>query len=609
MARGLFLIGALLALSTGFGVGRLIPFPKKPHSNAAVDSNENAPIEGEATNSPPGVEWLSKIESAKIESIAHLISDAESIPLSEQRVTILRLAFKKWTGEDPQAAWSWVRSPDGAKHFDLFFGEWALHDFDAAIAEAEFLMEAEENTKAYRAMSRALAHWGDPSDFLLWANEMDQKKIPQGLYQVAISRLARNDLEAAKSVALMIRRNPANMNSIRHVADVWSETNPRAALSWAKAIEQRDFSDQAVALVLKKLIVDDPDLAGQEFTQLRNPRMKLGRTGNDMARQLARADPVAGVEWVAKYLPEKFRNEAYQSAVRVGLHSGPLAALRAMETMPEEALTKLSLDGWLSGNQLEQLKILDAQDRESIASERLQQLLLKNLARYDFEAAWEYASAETGGRRASLMTTLFLSPGDAALALEKLGSAGFSETAERALRTDLMNVLSYSRSPAALAVYESLSAAQQSKFSTGLKRRLVSGKVRDIGVEKSIHWAASIRDAKFQEQAYSFLVSEWFSNDPYGLSEWANELPSGPAKEAAALELSQELRRYDPEASFHWAAEVVDDEQRRRLLRISVSNWNQQNPVATRQAIEKNRALTESERAELLEQIQPTGSQ
>ena len=232
-------------------------------------------------------EWEKRVATTKVENLARFVFvDTDEIEEPMKREKIRRLALRRWLEEDRDLALFYINKRGSNSLRVMALGEFALLDFDAAA----MAVEKSGSEETYREFCRACAAEADPQSFLLWANQKDSEFVPHGVYPTAMTRLARKDLDTAKDVALSMRGSPARMNSIRHVAGVWAETNPLEALAWVKTLpaSDRGSADQAVGLILPHLIGSNPQLAGEEFSQLKNPRMEIEKLANSLAVDLAK---------------------------------------------------------------------------------------------------------------------------------------------------------------------------------------------------------------------------------------------------------------------------------------------------------------------------------
>ena len=83
---------------------------------------------------------------------------------------------------------------------------------------------------------------------------------------------------------------------------------------------------------------------------------------------------------------------------------------------------------------------------------------------------------------------------------------------------------------------------------------------------------------------------------------WAQTLPAGPQRDAAAASLASTLLKQEPLHAFTWAHEITDPSQRTQQLQSVMNEWLFQDATAAQAAL-KAANLTPEEIAQVLRPV------
>jgi hypothetical protein len=88
-----------------------------------------------------------------------------------------------------------------------------------------------------------------------------------------------------------------------------------------------------------------------------------------------------------------------------------------------------------------------------------------------------------------------------------------------------------------------------------------------------------------QPQQLGVVAAAWAKQNSTESMRWAETLPMGPQRDAAAASLAGTLQTKEPHNAFTWAHEIGDPEMRVHHLQTVLNEWLFQDAVAAQQAI------------------------
>ncbi len=200
--------------------------------------------------------------------------------------------------------------------------------------------------------------------------------------------------------------------------------------------------------------------------------------------------------------------------------------------------------------------------------EDLTQSLISGLAKSDLAAAQKYAGAledkdERSRASQTLAREMIRSGGVdkaaawlATLTDPSMKAGAFDSVAQQMMRSDPEQAADFIRKNAA----EDFARGAAASMAENLSRR---------DVQQGLAFAASLPD-QAQARAYGEVINQWMERndgaETVQASEYVNNMPPGPARDAGASIIAREVAREDPAASIAWAATISDAAHREEAL-------------------------------------------
>ena len=93
-------------------------------------------------------------------------------------------------------------------------------------------------------------------------------------------------------------------------------------------------------------------------------------------------------------------------------------------------------------------------------------------------------------------------------------------------------------------------------------------------------WLANLppSDPLYSEENNSALMQVWAESDSIAASEWLNQMPVGPQRDAAIAGFSKSIERFEPEAATIWANSIGDPIRRVERLEAILRNLADNQP-------------------------------
>ncbi len=92
-----------------------------------------------------------------------------------------------------------------------------------------------------------------------------------------------------------------------------------------------------------------------------------------------------------------------------------------------------------------------------------------------------------------------------------------------------------------------------------------------------------VSKGKSQDELWKELGEVWGGRDPISASEWLNQEPVGPRRDAITGEFVRSLFKTDPTSALTWAASINDPGKRARRLKELLPQWIKQDATAAQQ--------------------------
>jgi hypothetical protein len=97
-----------------------------------------------------------------------------------------------------------------------------------------------------------------------------------------------------------------------------------------------------------------------------------------------------------------------------------------------------------------------------------------------------------------------------------------------------------------------------------------------------------VSKGKEQEELWKELGEAWGGRDPVSASEWLNQEPAGPRRDAVTGEFVRSLFKTDPAAALTWAASINDPGKRTRRINELLPKWIKNDAPAAQKWLESS---------------------
>ncbi|MES2705613.1 MAG: hypothetical protein V4726_03320 [Verrucomicrobiota bacterium] len=110
-------------------------------------------------------------------------------------------------------------------------------------------------------------------------------------------------------------------------------------------------------------------------------------------------------------------------------------------------------------------------------------------------------------------------------------------------------------------------------------------------------------DGPDRAEASSRVMSVWTQHHPEQASEWMSRQPAGEIRDSAISAFVRWADVRDPEAGLLWAGSMSDSGKRMEAIQHIIQQLGPKAPVAVQPWLDSNPALTEAERAQILQKM------
>ncbi len=102
-----------------------------------------------------------------------------------------------------------------------------------------------------------------------------------------------------------------------------------------------------------------------------------------------------------------------------------------------------------------------------------------------------------------------------------------------------------------------------------------------------IAWAMALPNEKDQAFHVRFVTEDWAKKDATAVAGYANSLPQGPVRDAAATGLAEALEESQPSNALAWAQSISDGNRRRKITRNVFEKWMSNNQEEAEKALQE----------------------
>lgn len=473
----------------------------------------------------------------------------------------------------------------------------------------------------------------DPSAFLKngvpagWGIEPD-------IQGEAIGALSEADLNAAAALApeILGRNNSQSATLYNQLAaSAVEKLGCNAALEWAASLTQwpADTRENLQAKLLESLALEDPVRAGAELSKILGYGMES--SAQVVSSLLAKHDPAAALTWL-RGLNTNFQMDAMLAQIgqAIGPNAETWVQAVAKGNIPSPETGEPSDPFAPQGNRL----LYDYHFRE----------MLTGISHQDAVRLAQDLATQPASETQSMLLSMSLgavAQQDPAMALQL--ADGLPEALAAAARRQIAQSISSSDQISSnfsledelilLKQVDADSSATDGRGADAGDALLSSIAERDpkaaLAVLKTVsHYSASAIEMIFgtwtsqhpseaaqgigelsagqQSFATKTVMETWLGLDSIAASQWAQQLPSGAAKDEASAIIIKQLTESntEPDSAFAWAASMSDDRMRIGSLKYVLKAWKDHN--AAEQAIQQS-ALPESTKQECLNVLNTRG--
>lgn len=541
--------------------GKRAPSVPKTLPKATEDEEKNSaaslPAALRETNNARRVHHLyAAVEKMSPGEIAAAVAQAQRMT-EPDRITLLPILFGKWAETEPQAALDSALGLAGYASFGAVataLEVWVTADLPGAMAWAQKLPAG---VKRGRAMSSLIDIFAkrDPAAAFQFLQTLPKDQINDGAYFSIFSEWATRDPRAAASQVSAIPRGSVwsaqnREYAIGQIAFHWAETDPAAALAWARQLPDAGTRSSAVNRAFDAWANFDPKAASAEALALPAGTIRSRNLGN-LVQTISQHDVPAALHLIEQIPAGETRNNAVQSVVAQWAINDPAAAAAYAAALPPGNAATSALLG--------------------VASQ---------WARKDPRAAATYFTALPPGhsRNAALRDIAGIwadTDVGAALALvDRLPDAEMKRDAQ----SDVVSRWAQ-KDPHAAADYCIKKPLHLDENGSGPLAQVLQEWAAH-SPEQALAWVRQLRDGKVRGNLLGRIVYRMASTDPEEAARLVMQLPVAYQLDAAS-EVSSRWSRLDPAAAAVWVVQLPEGQARSWAHRNIASQWAALDPVKT----------------------------
>jgi hypothetical protein len=203
-------------------------------------------------------------------------------------------------------------------------------------------------------------------------------------------------------------------------------------------------------------------------------------------------------------------------------------------------------------------------------------------------AAWMNRTGVDDGEAASVLASSWAGKDPAAAAT---WAASLRNEESRRIATSSAAAAWAVSAPRTAAAYaESLPAGERTAAITAVLGTWAAASPAEAGA-----WLSRLTFPSETDHAIAVaaLVTTWTSQSPAAVSKYVNNLPDGPAREAAASQFAVTAAATAPAEALMWALNLRDPDQRNQVVADACENWYEGSPDTFREGIAEALGLME----------------
>lgn len=568
--------------------------------------------------------WAEKLlRAGTSEELTKVAGEVAAMEEYGERALVLRLLCARWAEVDPEGGLAWWRQekPKGLEQMEvLLLTEWALRDVEQAWAAVSTEADEEKRTSTASGVGEALLR-ENPDIFWAWFQKAGVPLPPTGgkpspawlalarQHEQALATLAAKLGSATKDEAA--RYNiPAYAGLYQLLAQVKAERDPAAALEWANSAPE-EVRNTCLGAVIPLLARTDLAAAGKALDAMKaDPFNGNGRGGimAEIGREMAKSDPRAAVEWMAKRpdgtsgVDVSTIGEFLGTAMKEGRLS-PRDAFELIRTQESdgEVIRLNVLRRMWAGLPVEQLAETAAWLKNVDSDAKVWALsgLVTEWAKTNPQAALNFAaqSGDAGLRQqiyGEMLSPVFYNRNDPGAMADLLATIPRADRAtvisaqigrqysDGMLELGGDNMRAFPSTVLVLA--DALAQTPADAARDGAAKRIFQT-WGALEPDAALEWSTRQPDAELRQSALMGTMEGWAKYDAWAASQWLAEQPRGQDRDAATHQLARSLREVEPDSAWTWASDIGDESVRLEARAAVLRKWRDSDAEAARAAV------------------------
>ena len=471
-----------------------------------------------------------RLESADVGTVEILLDEAEDLTDAGR---VKQVIYSRYAQLDARAALDRLRDEERDEQhlIQTIVSQVASVDLDAALA---FLATFDKPLRSVRDILGL--------DGLSDAHKDEVAKrfgLEPYLWRLRANSQAKNDPAGAWQASLAIEERVERLETLYSVASIWFETDPSAALSALKSIEDRETGSLHSSL-LRRWASRDPDAAlewaiAQPGSGQRDP-LRL------VAGVIARHSPRQMLE-LAETLEPARQNMVAEGVLHAWGRTDPLAALEALEAMANAARLRGSVGISIVGSWAEN----------------------------DARAAFEWVRAQEPSRIRSAMLSTALTDLGQTDPLRALTFANELDRTDRSTAVERVLGVWGREHPHAAAAW-----LDASEDKTAATVAVVARHYAEADPEGAFEWLQDQSD-EAQRRAISPVVQRLAAESPESALRVINRIRDSNARQTAGSQLISTWAASEPRAAIRGILRM-DTSLRPNLYQTAFRAWSRTDP-------------------------------
>lgn len=528
--------------------------------------------------------WAQLVERLKVSDVSTLARELSQNPSSSTRESGLGLVMTAFAERDPTGAWSFASSlpmgPARQGALSAVISAVSAKDADRALSMIDSLgdVSAQRQLRSVAMMNLA---GRDPESALRLA--LDSSKTQEGDFSISMifSQWARKDIDAAKAalsrlsgrqldmattalVTSIAQRDPreawefasslsqtgeAYRDPRRNVIQVWSQSDPAAALQAAMQIPEGPSRNQSISTAVSSWAQNDFSAALQHTLSIPDSTMR-----SEILRVMSSGrvqEPEKMFQAVIEHMPagDNFQ-QSISSVLSSWASENPVAAAAALDQLPPGRI--------------------HTQAASQVANQ------WASLGRHEEALRWTKTLSSSEARQASV-SQLFSSWAGKDPEAAKRALAGLSGPERSSAVGSLAGAWARSDPEAVLRWSGTISEPDDKR---NVVRQAVS-QWADFSPASAAGYSMQLPEAE-RGGAVQSVVERWSSKDAEAAASWLSQQPAGEWRDGSALVLSRKIAQEDPEVALSWASTVSNERNRDRQIERIARDWIRQDASAAK---------------------------